>query len=208
MKLSLFTRLSAALLVVLTVACTPPSQTANTTTAPEKAAPAAVASTVTASAPAVPIAFPAPPNEQKSLEVAAKGVQIYTCGPKKDDATQFVWTLKAPEAELTDSKGYKVGKHYAAPHGASWNPAWESTDGSKVIGDKDNAQRKDAPNAIPWLLVPAQSATGKGVFGQVKSIQRLYTEGGKAPATGCDKANVGKEVRVDYKATYYFYVAK
>jgi hypothetical protein len=33
-------------------------------------------------------------------------------------------------------------------------------------------------------------------------------EASKAPDTGCDKANVGKEVRVDYKATYYFYVAK
>ncbi|HEX4948952.1 MAG TPA: DUF3455 domain-containing protein [Blastocatellia bacterium] len=201
MNLSLFTRLFAALLVVCTVACTPPSPTTSATTTPEKAASATPMAT-TASAPAAPTVFPDPPNEQKSLEVTtAKGVQIYTCGPKKDNKEQFEWSLKAPEAELLDSKGYKVGKHYGGP-------TWEGTDGSKVVGDADKRQSKPAPGAIPWLLLPAKSTAGKGIFGQVKSIQRLYTEGGVAPATGCDKANVGKEVRVDYKATYYFYVAK
>lgn len=195
-----FTRLFVTLLVACNVACTPPSPPTNASSAPETAASVApIASTA-----AVPTAFPDPPGEQKSLEVAAKGVQIYTCGPKKDDPAQFAWSLKAPEAALTDSKGYPAGKHYGTPDG----PAWESTDGSKVIGDREKAQSKPAPNTIPWLILPAKSTAGKGVFGQVKSIQRLYTEGGKAPETGCDKANAGKEVRVDYKATYYFYVAK
>lgn len=202
MKRSLFTQLSAALLAVFTVACTPPASTTSTTTSAEKAASAApTVATATASAPAIPAVFPDPPNEQKSLEVGAKGVQIYTCGPKKDNPEQFEWSLKAPEAELTDSKGYKVGKHYGGP-------TWESTDGSKVVGDREKVQSKPAPNAIPWLMLPAKSTEGKGLFSQVKSIQRLNTEGGKAPETGCDKANVGKEVRVDYKASYYFYVAK
>src|SRR5438045_3468574 len=108
MKLSLFTRLFVALLVTFTVACSPPPSPTTKTT-PEKAATATPAATAaTTSAAAVPTAFPDPPNEKKSLEVAAKGVQIYTCGPKKDDATQFAWSLKAPEAELTDGKGYKV----------------------------------------------------------------------------------------------------
>lgn len=202
MKLSLLTRLFVTLLVALTVACSPPPPTPETTL--EKAATATPTTATTANVVAVPTAFPDPAGEQKSLEVAAKGVQIYTCGPKKDDATQFAWSLKAPEAELTDSKGYKVGKHYGTPNG----PAWEATDGSKVIGDRDKAQSKPAPNTIPWLLLSAKSTEGKGSLSQVKSIQRLNTEGGKAPDTGCDKANAGKEVRVDYKATYYFYTTK
>lgn len=202
MKLFLFTRFAVALLIPFAVACTPPSATSSATASAEKAASAApTAATATASASAIPAVFPDPPNEQKSLEVGAKGVQIYTCGPKKDNPEQFEWSLKAPEAELTDSKGYKVGKHYGGP-------TWESNDGSKVVGDREKVQSKPAPNTIAWLLLPAKSTEGKGVFSQVKSIQRLNTEGGKAPETGCDKANAGKEVRVDYKATYYFYVAK
>ena len=210
MKPSLFTRLFAALLVAFSVACTPPSPTTSTTTAPEKAAPSAsAAAPATANVPPVPTAFPDPPDQQKWREfTTANGKQIYTCGPKKDDATQFVWTLKAPQADLLDSKGYKIGTHYAVPSGSSWNPAWESNDGSKVIGDRGAAQSKPAPGTIPWLLVPALPAVGKAKtdFGEVKNIQRLNTEGGTAPATGCDKANAGKEMSVDYKATYYFYV--
>lgn len=199
------TLMIALLLTISAAGCTTTPAEKAATTAPEKSAmPAAEPGKVASTTPAIPTAFADPPNEKKSLEVSAKGVQIYTCGPKKDDATQFAWTLKAPEAELTDSKGYKVGKHYGSPTG----PAWEATDGSKVIGDRDKAQSLPAPNTIPWLLLPAKSTEGKGVFSQVKSIQRLNTEGGKAPDTGCDKANAGKETRVDYKATYYFYVAR
>lgn len=189
------------LLTGLAAACNTPSA--------EKTTPVATAATPEASkaaatAPPLPSAFPAPEGEEKTQEVAAVGVQIYTCAPKKDDATQFAWTLKAPEATLTDTKGYKIGKHYGTPDG----PAWEANDGSKVIGDADKRQARPAPDTIPWLLLPAKSATGKGIFGAVKSIQRLNTEKGTAPATGCDKANAGKEVRVDYKATYYFYGTK
>lgn len=186
------------LLTGLVVSCDRPAteMAANGSAATPPAATNAPVTTAT-----TPAAFPDPPNEQRSLAVGAKGVQIYTCSPKKEDPTQFAWTLKAPEAELTDSKGYKVGKHYGGP-------TWEANDGSKVVGDRDKVQSVPAPNTIPWLMLPAKSTEGNGLFSKVKSIQRLNTEGGVAPATGCDKANAGKEVRVDYQATYYFYVAK
>lgn len=153
MKAQKFTCAILLLLAALAAGCDTTSVEKAASTAPEKAA----ATPATASTPAAPTAFPDPPNERKSLEVAAKGVQVYTCGPKKDDATQFAWSLKAPEAELTDSKGYKVGKHYGTPNG----PAWESTDGSKVIGDRDKAQSRPVPNTIPWLLLPAKPIEGK-----------------------------------------------
>ncbi len=63
-------------------------------------------------------------------------------------------------------------------------------------------------NAIPWLLLKAKFNSGNGVHTPVKSIQRVATVAGKAPATGCDAANNGKEVRIDYQARYYFFVAK
>jgi hypothetical protein len=36
----------------------------------------------------------------------------------------------------------------------------------------------------------------------------MNTVGGKAPAETCSQAQAGKVARVDYKATYYFFVAK
>jgi hypothetical protein len=42
----------------------------------------------------------------------------------------------------------------------------------------------------------------------VTYVQRLDTAFGLAPATGCDATQVGATARVDYTATYYFYVAR
>jgi len=55
------------------------------------------------------------------------------------------------------------------------------------------------------LLLRATSATGPGAFSQVKSIQRLHTVGGKAPADGCSPAQSGQVLRVPYSAEYLFY---
>jgi Protein of unknown function (DUF3455) len=154
-----------------------------------------------ATAPAVPEGLKVPGTEELSVALQATGVQIYNCAAAKDDPARFEWSFKAPEADLFDTTGKKTGHHYAGP-------TWESNDGSKVVGElraKDNGP--DA-NAIPWLLLSAKSTSGSGVFGHTQSIQRLQTSGGKAPATGCDQAQVGKEARVPYKATYYFYNAK
>jgi hypothetical protein len=51
-------------------------------------------------------------------------------------------------------------------------------------------------------------SSGKGRFSSVTYIQRVDTQGGTAPATACDKARQGQEVRVNYKAAYVFYCAK
>ena len=151
--------------------------------------------------PSVPENLRTPATEVLSLETMATGVQIYECNASKDDSTRFEWIFKAPEADLFDSAGHKIGKHYAGP-------TWESTDGSKVVGEVKAKDNGPDPNAIPWLLLSAKSTSGTGVFTRVKSIQRLHTAAGKAPAEGCSKAQEGKVARVDYKAKYYFYVVK
>jgi hypothetical protein len=153
------------------------------------------------SAPVIPENLKVPATQMLSLEARAAGVQIYTCGASKTDPARFEWIFKAPEADLFDGDGKKVGKHYAGP-------TWESNDGSKVIGEvvaKDNGARADA---IPWLLLSAKSTSGKGIFSQILSVQRLSTVGGKAPAEGCDKAQAGKEARIPYEARYYFFAAR
>jgi len=149
---------------------------------------------------AIPDAIKAPATDKLAMTVTAKGVQIYECRPTKDDPTKFEWALKAPEAELFDASGKKVGKHYGGP-------TWEANDGSKVIGEVKG--RFDSPDgAIPWLLLAAKKTEGTGAFGKVTNVQRILTEGGKAPASGCDSAHSGSEIRVNYSATYLFYVAK
>jgi hypothetical protein len=129
------------------------------------------------------------------LEVPATGVQIYTCG--KNDAGAWTWTFKAPEAALFDTAKKQIGKHYAGP-------TWEALTGGKVVGAVKASAPAPTAGAIPWLLLDIKLNEGSGVFNQAKGILRVSTEGGVAPAQGCDEANAGKEARVPYTATYLF----
>jgi hypothetical protein len=136
-------------------------------------------------------------NESLAMIVPAKGVQIYECRAKKDQPGSYEWAFVAPEADLFDASGKKIGKHYAGPH-------WESTDGSKIVGTVK--ERADAPqaDAIPWLLLVAKSVGPQGSFSKITSIQRVNTVGGAAPTTACAQANVGTTGRIPYTADYYF----
>src|ERR1700704_5171222 len=151
--------------------------------------------------PVAPDNLKVPAGQTLSLVSPATGVQIYECSVAKTDPAKFEWAFKAPEADLFDLSGRKTGKHYAGP-------TWESDDGSKVAGEVK--ARDDGPDAnpIPWLLLSAKTTSGAGVFGRTKSIQRLQTAGGKAPAEACDRAQSGKRARVAYGARSCFYVAK
>ena len=148
--------------------------------------------------PDVPVSVRAPVGQEAFLEALASGVQIYACAAKANQPTAFEWAFRAPEAALVDRSGRAIGKHYAGP-------TWESIDGSAVVGDVKARDPGPDPSAIPWLLLTAKSSTGTGVFTQTKSIQRLKTVGGAAPAQLCGAANVGEVARVPYTATYYFY---
>jgi hypothetical protein len=152
-------------------------------------------------APSVPASLNVPATQTLSVVAQASGVQIYDCSASKTDPAKFEWVFRAPEADLFDRTGKKIGKHYAGP-------TWESNDGSKVIGEVKG--RDDGPdaNAIPWLLLNAKSTSGNGVFGKTQSIQRLNTVGGKAPVGGCNQAQAGKDARIAYRAAYYFYVPR
>jgi Protein of unknown function (DUF3455) len=150
-------------------------------------------------APAVPENLKPPQTEKVAFSLSAKGVQIYQCSVSKNDATKFEWVFKAPEAELFDQAKTKVGQHYGGP-------TWESNDGSKIQGEVKARTEVMGSKAIPWLLLGAKKPEGKGIFSPVKSIQRLNTLGGSAPATGCDRTQANTEIRVPYTAQYYFYV--
>jgi Protein of unknown function (DUF3455) len=129
------------------------------------------------------------------LAVAAKGVQIYACG--KTGAGAWSWSFTAPQADLTDSSGRPVGKHYAGP-------TWEGNDGGKVVGTVKASAPSPSANAIAWLWLDVKAREGSGAFTQGTGILRVATIGGAAPATGCDEARSGSELRVPYTATYFF----
>jgi len=146
--------------------------------------------------PDVPPGLRPPAGQVPYLEALATGVQIYECSRKGDAA--FEWAFKAPEAALADRSGNSLGKHYAGP-------TWESTDGSAVVGEVKARDPGPTASAIPWLLLSAKSNTGSGTFSSAKSIQRVATAGGIAPAAPCTASNLKEVARVPYTATYYFY---
>jgi hypothetical protein len=157
----------------------------------------AVSGAALAQAPALP-ELPAAlkPGELKAyLAVPAKGVQIYACN--KNAAGAYAWTFKSPEAELDNSAGKPIGKHYGGP-------TWEGSDGGKVVGAVKASAPAPGGNAIPWLLLDVKSRDGAGQFTQAAAILRVNTVGGQVPAAGCDEAHAGSEQRVPYTAVYYF----
>ena len=145
----------------------------------------------------IPPSLQAPASEKLALQTHATGWQVYTCGTDADGKPK--WTLKAPDAELHDSKGKVIGHHFAGP-------TWKHIDGSEVTGKA--AAHVDSPdsNAIAWLLLTATGHSGQGKFANVSSIQRLHTVGGAAPAAAdCTAAKTNTEARSRYTADYYFY---
>jgi hypothetical protein len=146
--------------------------------------------------PDVPAKIAAPANEEVVLMAHASGSQIYVCQAGADQ--KLSWTLKAPDAELFDGTGASIGRHFAGP-------TWKLNDGSEVTGKA--AAREDAPEAgaIPWLLINVTGHSGSGTLTRVMTIQRVHTNGGQAPATGCDDSHTGAESKAAYTADYYFY---
>jgi len=165
------------------------------------AAVAACATPRPAALPGVPEELRVDPALVLLLEARATGVQIYVCGPGKEDPASSQWVFQAPEADLFDATGARIGRHYAGP-------TWESVDGSKVVGRLKAQASAPESTAVPWLLLVAKATSGPGLLSRVEAVQRVDTVGGKAPpASSCDPAHAGTQARIPYQATYRFYGA-
>lgn len=148
--------------------------------------------------PPAPAALEPPAGEVLRLSLMGKGVQIYQCTASADAPVRFEWKFQAPEAQLFDTDGHVIGKHFAGP-------TWEAADGSSVVGEVRARDAGPDPSSIPWLLLTVKSVNGSGIFSNVHSIQRLNTTGGVPPGESCGAANANQVVRVPYSANYYFY---
>jgi hypothetical protein len=150
----------------------------------------------------VPVKLMPPEGHVMLFKAKAVGAQIYVCKGKADDPNRFEWVLRAPDADLFDEGGRRIGRHFAGP-------TWEALDdGSNVVGSV--IEKSPAPRSgdLPWLLLKGKPGVGQGRFSKVTYIRRADTEGGIVPSGGCDQFHRDQEVRVTYKATYIFYRAK
>ncbi len=132
--------------------------------------------------------------------VIGRGVQIYRCQQQTGGPA---WTFIAPQATLETPQGTPIGTH-------GEGPVWRWKDGSAISGMVTEKQPSPDEHSIPWLLLkatPAPDSTPTGALQGVTYVRRADTQGGAAPATGCDPAHLGAEAHVPYTATYYFYKA-
>ncbi len=139
-----------------------------------------------------------PSSEHAILTLHATGSQIYSC---QQSAHAFQWTFFAPAARLFDPAGNEV-----ATHGDG--PTWNYQDSSSIQGIVQAKRSAPDPADIPWLLLKAANPQRTGILTTVDYIRRSDTQGGAAPATGCDAAHQGTLARTPYTATYTFYSAK
>jgi hypothetical protein len=145
----------------------------------------------------IPDAIKVPAGNSPVLTVHAKGDQIYQCSL---NGGVYSWQLQAPDARLFDEKGHIVGNHYSGP-------VWEYKEGSRVVGQVVSKIDIDPNSSISWLLVKVIAHKGKGLFSEVSFINRINTQGGLPPLSGCDSNHLGAEKRVPYTADYIFYEA-
>lgn len=164
----------------------------------------------------LPAAIRVPVGNVAFLVGHATGTQDYICLPS---GTGFKFVLFTPQATLFDDQGGQIITHFFSPNPAdnairaTWQHRDTSTVWAKMHQDPPGTAIVDE-KAIAWLLldvVKAQNGpTGGDMLAKTTFIQRVNTQGGLPPATGCgSSADIGTQAFVPYRADYFFYkVAK
>ncbi|MGE1155568.1 DUF3455 domain-containing protein [Pseudomonas sp. ICMP 460] len=158
------------------------------------AAPSAFAQT------GLPDSIKVPDGHKVAMETTGVGEITYECRDKANAAGQTEWTFVGPKAVLNDRSGKAVGTYFGPP------ATWQANDGSKITGTQLAVAPSSAGN-LPYQLVKANPAEGKGAMSGVSYIQRVALKGGVAPSTACTTANKGKQEVVKYQADYIFWAA-
>ena len=146
----------------------------------------------------LPDSIKVPAGHKISMETTGVGEITYECKAKATNANELEWTFVGPKAVLNDRSGKQVGTYFGPP------ATWEAKDGSKVTGTQLAVAPSGAGN-LPYQLVKANPAEGKGAMTGVAYIQRVALKGGVAPASQCAEANKGAKEVVKYQADYIFW---
>lgn len=179
-----------------------------------------------------PGAITPPTGNSAFLLGHAVGTQGYVCLPTSAGASTVSWTVNAARPEATLFVNFfdryvEVVTHFLSPNtnpneSASkplpfGNATWQSSfDSSKVWGQQlhsiPSGSDESCPNtgSIACLLLQSAGSeagpAGGKLLTQTTFIQRLNTNGGSAPNTGCSVlSDVGKQTLVSYTADYYFF---
>jgi hypothetical protein len=166
--------------------------------------------------PPVPATIEVLPPDQPFLLGHGVGTQNYECQPV-NSVGRVGWVLFTPQATLFGEASEQLTTHFFSPNPDEGNivrVTWQdSRDTSRVWGTLI-ASSADAnfvrAGAVPWLKIERSGAqagpTGGETLSQATFIQRVNTEGGLAPSTGCDRpTDVGKKAFMPYTADYIFY---
>ncbi|MFN3356581.1 MAG: DUF3455 domain-containing protein [Pseudomonas sp.] len=148
----------------------------------------------------LPDSIKVPDGHKIALQTTGVGEITYECRDKANAAGQTEWTFVGPKAVLNDRSGKQVGTYFGPP------ATWQATDGSTITGTQLAVAPSGAGN-LPYQLVKANPAEGKGAMSGVTYIQRVALKGGVAPGTQCSTANKGQQAVVKYQADYIFWAA-
>ena len=148
----------------------------------------------------LPDSIKVPDGHKVAMETTGVGEITYECRDKANAVGQTEWTFVGPKAVLNDRNGKQVGTYFGPP------ATWQAKDGSKVTGTQLAVAPSGAGN-LPYQLVKANPAEGKGAMSGVSYIQRVALKGGVAPSSECTAANKGKQEVVKYQADYIFWAA-
>ena len=159
------------------------------------AAPAAFAQT------SLPDSIKVPDGHKVTMETTGVGEITYECRENDNAPGMNAWVVVSPKAVLNDRSGKQVGTYFGPP------ATWQAQDGSKVTGTQLAVAPSSAGN-LPYQLVKANPAEGKGAMSGVSYIQRVALKGGVAPSAECSTANKGQQEVVKYQADYIFWAAK
>ncbi|MGZ9706657.1 DUF3455 domain-containing protein [Pseudomonas sp. GNP013] len=148
----------------------------------------------------LPDSIKVPAGHTVSMETTGVGEITYECRDKASAAGETEWTFVGPKAVLNDRSGKPVGTYFGPP------ATWQAKDGSKITGTQ-LAVAPSSPGNLPYQLVKANPAEGKGAMSGVSYIQRVALKGGVAPSSACTAANKGQQEVVKYQADYLFWSA-
>jgi len=165
--------------------------------------------------PPVPPDLTAPVNTRVFFVGHGVGTQNYVPLPS---GTSVAYALFTPQATLFTDSQQQATTHFFSPNpdesGVVIRATWEdSQDSSRVwaqVTQPSTDPRFVAKDAVAWLLLHVvgrePGPTGGTKLLRATDIQRLNTEGGVAPSTGCSTAkDIGNKAFVPYKADYFFY---
>jgi hypothetical protein len=160
------------------------------------------------------------------------GTQNYICSKS---GTGVKYVLFTPQATLFDDDDKQIITHYFSPNlnpitsDPNTNPAvvadgairvtWQHKDTSTIWAKlhfdpiKGNGSATVDKDSVAWLLLDVVGTevgpTGGDKLTRTTFVQRLNTEGGLQPSTGCNSLDdLGNQAFIPYEADYFFYTKK